>query len=298
MATSDAHSGNTEGGQSVSTLGVAAERIRESAKWLLAAFGAAGAVVFAGIALSDLGTVEEWWLRIIAVALAFLALLGVVIAVLAAGSVVTASFATVQDLARKGSADELSLAGLADVETLRQELLNAYALHRETAAALYAYLLEDNPRSEIREKLARQADAAANLVRVYEGIARPLLERQSYLQVSRAFFWAKLGMGSGVVLALVGVLGFVSITSQPRKGAPIVGATPVAVTVSVRDAYQHRLARRLGPECDLKDIRGTAIAAEGVITVVAVPATGGCNEGIYRFSPAMAVITPRSSTDG
>src|ERR1700719_2870994 len=82
----------------------AANRIRDSAKWLLGAFAAVGALLAAGLQLADLGKLAsdrsdhrlQW-----AVVGVGAAVLGIGIAIGAAASVITRSFVTLKWLTEK-----------------------------------------------------------------------------------------------------------------------------------------------------------------------------------------------------
>jgi hypothetical protein len=84
-----------------SGLAAAADRLRSSAKWLIASFGAVAAVVVAGISLSDLGGLSgdtpgyrlAW-----AVGGAFAAIVGVLGALARAIALAAASAMTIDDL--------------------------------------------------------------------------------------------------------------------------------------------------------------------------------------------------------
>jgi hypothetical protein len=277
----------------------AAERIREMAKWLLAAFGAVGVVVVAGVALSDLGDIADPSARWSAVGAAILALVGVVTAVLAAGSIVTRSFVTLTDVAadtKSPVTDEVLLTGLDNAEALKDEYVKALRLHRESADALFRHAstrpaagVTQDDHNAWSDVLSERADAAAARVTFYDGIVRVLLSRQSFLNVSRAYEKAKLGMAAGAIVSVVGILLFVFATTEP-DGAPVVGTTPAGVVVSIRPRGEGAAHAALGERCDLRKLMGTAIATEGDRILVAVPKSASCRSAILRLSPAQAVV--------
>ena len=85
-------------------LAAAAERIRDSAKWLLGSFAAVGAILVAGLQLTGVGELEDGRLRWALGGLA-VAVVGVVIAIGAAGAVVTKTFVTLKWLAQRPDGD-------------------------------------------------------------------------------------------------------------------------------------------------------------------------------------------------
>lgn len=331
----------------LTSLETATNRIRDTAKWLLTAFGAVGVVLVAGVALRDMARVTEDPVRLMSACLSIaVAVSGVIIAILSAGSVVTKSFVTIDDLAteeklrkeanvtsapsegaihgmlrtmlrnrlarkRRTSlsvTDPLLLGGFDDVGSLWQSYSEALRVNREALCSLYEHQGQElHSAPSVKDEdiigqydattalLQRKAEAAANLVRFHDQVCEPLLVRQSFLQVRAAYRGANKGMGVGVALAVLGVLGFVITTTQPIS-LPVVGKTPIPVTVVLKQSQQ-RFIDALGGTCDLaKAISGTAIAAEGNITVVAVPATENCKESILRLSPEDAVIRQASQT--
>jgi hypothetical protein len=159
----------------VASLETATNRIREAAKWLLAAFGAVGVVLVAGVALSDMSNVTEDPGRLLGAGLSVaMAVLGVVVAILAAGSIVTKSFVTLEDLAtdekiREAAAsdevasqgrwrlatiirrralsapvtDPLMLGGFDDVQSLWKSYSEALRASHEALRSLYEHQGQD-----------------------------------------------------------------------------------------------------------------------------------------------------------
>lgn len=273
----------------------AADRIREAAKWLLVSFGGVGVVVATGVALSDLGAVQSTTLSVFAVLTVLLALIGVVVAILAAGSVVNRSFVTLAGVAAEpwpDSEKSVNLAGFASVTDLNDAYVEATTTSRLAAESLlqHKFTSAEVKEGDTEALLKKHAEAAAQRVSMYNAIAGPLLRQASFLRVSQAYEKAKWGMGLGVGLTALGLLAFVLITSRPVVGGPVVGDVPTDVTIVLTDEGERYVAATLGKSCTPEELSGTAIDHAGETTVVAVPTVGDCREGIIRISPDLGSV--------
>jgi hypothetical protein len=283
-----------------SRLASAADRIRDSAKWLLAAFGAAGAAVVAGVSLSDLGDVDGrdlWW----AACAVVVALIGVAIAIVAAGSVVTRSFVTLRDVVdheAKGHVrhlqDPILLQGFSTVKDLADAYESALKRYREAAVA-HAESAATGDQAKV-DATELQALAALEEARVYSPVATALQERHSYLQVREAYQRSRLWMAAGAVLAIVGLVAFVAIVTRPEDDeAPVVGEGPLPVTVAIRAERADTFSRVFGPGCDTQNLTGTAVATEGDSIVVVIDETDTCGRALVTLGADDAVVRAASS---
>src|SRR5262245_48577029 len=88
----------------------AADRLRDSAKWLLAAFGAVAVVIFAGLTVADLGELDgdtPGYRLAIAIAGSTAAIVGIVAALSRAMQLAGASTTSLEDLTRAQAEPEL-----------------------------------------------------------------------------------------------------------------------------------------------------------------------------------------------
>lgn len=288
---------------SKSSLETAADRIRESSKWLLAAFGAVGVVVVAGVALSDLSKVADFWTLGAAAGCMLLALVGVFIAILAAGEVVTKGLVTLDDLVEEQAGKKLDKAFLAglSVDEFKTKYVDAITIQRNLVDEFYAHL-ENAGKADTGGESVKQyeqktilmqtrAAAATRRAAVYTDLLRPLLIHQSYVLVKEAYEHAKRKMAAGALIAAAGVLLFVTLTSTATENSgPVVGDVPVQVVAEIRMGQHARIAELVGDSCDLKKIIGSAIATEGNVTVIAIPGSADCRQQILRLSPEDALI--------
>jgi hypothetical protein len=275
-------------------LAAGAERIRESAKWLLAAFGAVGAVVVGGVALSDLGKVDgpaRGW----AVVLVVVSLTGVAIAILAAGSIVTQSYMTLDEIVREHVvSDPVLLVGSVSIAQMRDDYVAAITRNRLTAAAYFD--AEDPsiglpPPETIIQAKQQRAQAAANRVTFYERITLPVLERSSFEKLKDGYDKARWGMGAGAILAVGGIVGYVAIVSGAAAKAKVVGDVPVRVSISVLPTRTDFFKHTLGATCDVSKLGGTAIANDGDRVVVVTDKTSTCSRELLVLSPDDAAVT-------
>ena len=133
----------------------AANRIRDSAKWLLGAFAAVGALLAAGLQLADLGKLasnrSDYRLQWAVVGVAA-AVLGIGIAIGASASVITRSFVTLKWLTEKQSrhkafdADKILLASHQNVQELYQKYSGALEAQRVAIQAWEAGPTDDKLR--------------------------------------------------------------------------------------------------------------------------------------------------------
>lgn len=264
----------------------AADRIRDSAKWLVATFGAVGAAVFAGIALSDLGHVSDGRLFVAAVVFAVLAALGVIYAIVAAGNIVTKSYVTLSTI--KDSDDDTDmLAGL-----------SASKFHQAWVAARKESRTAQEQRNKaylsstggVPAELSRKL-AAAELERsLLEDLAKPFLAQKSFEHVRDAYGRARIKIGAGALVTFVGIIGFVATTQHVPPRLPVVGTVPVQVRVEIKKDARDKYQGILGADCDLSALSGTAIGTHGDVVVVAVPSSGTCNEALLNLAPAEAAV--------
>ena len=283
LAKGNAPTPQDEGGASFTA---AADRIRDSAKWLVATFGAVGAVVFAGIALSDLGHVSDGRLFMAAIGFAVAAALGVIVAIVAAGKVVTQSYVTLSTIGDSGDNTDM-LAGLS-VSKFHQAWAAARAESRTAQEQFNASYL--NSTSGVPAELSRRLAAAESRRSLLEALAEPFLAQKSFEAVRDAYLRARIKIGAGALLTFVGIIGFVAITQHVPPRLPVVGTVPVQVRVEIKKDARDRYQRVLGADCDLSALSGTAIGTHGDVVVVAVPSSGTCNEALLNLAPAAAAV--------
>jgi hypothetical protein len=213
------------------------ERVRTSARWILAAFGALGTALAIGAQFSDLGKLEgsarEWGL--LGVGLAFL---GFGLAIAAGGAVLVPRGQALKALAereqreRSRTPDDPALMSRHPALRLldeRPELLAPFTSvgdlqkSRTHALSMFSGAYKAWRKEPDDAKLRQQAKAAADEVNMVEPVVTRVLSWADYAVVrsvySRALF---VGVFPGVILAAVGLTLFalnISDTPPPTPAA-------------------------------------------------------------------------------
>jgi hypothetical protein len=235
----------------------AADRLRDSAKWLIASFGAAAAVVVAGISLADLGRLSgetPGYRLAIAIAGAAAGVVGVLGALATAMSLAAASIVTLDDLRTEPRGWKRSFRRVRD-EVLADpalrpwkggigdfvgDLERARANHREQLR-LYVGDKKTTANPAFFQRAVLQVEELQTI------LAR-LLDTASFLRLQRSFRRARYVIAGWLLLAAIGVLAFVYAVriDQPSLDVP---AAPVAASLTVASSQRDDVAKRLGAAC-------------------------------------------------
>jgi hypothetical protein len=183
----------------------AADRIRDSAKWLLTAFAGVGAVLAAGLPLADLGKLasdrSEHRLQL-AIAAVVAAELGIGVAIGGAASVINRSFVTLKwlkDRQRRHQSidgDRILLAGYESVPQLYDKMASALQAHR-TAVENWVTAPDDENKAAVQQR--------SDVVYYYDQIVMKVVQQASYRRLSRAYVWARAIMLVGAAVAAGGI---------------------------------------------------------------------------------------------
>ena len=275
-----------------SPLAAAAERIRDSAKWLLGSFAAVGAILVAGLQLTGLGELEDGRLRWALGGLA-VAVVGVVIAIGAAGAVVTKTFVTLKWLAQRPdgdpaldriAGDKVVLGGYGSVGALYEAYRDAVEGRRDT----YRAHAED-PTDPAKKQAA---DAAQHWALLLSGTQRHVLERASFSLLRHAYRTARRAILAAAVLTAAGIAAFAWAANPPdQPTAPVAVRTPTPVTVVVDEEDRPELQQRLGADCDLSDLDAVAVAAVGEVYEIVAVQTATCTPVLFRLGPDQGRVT-------
>jgi hypothetical protein len=234
-------------------IGGAADRIRETAKWLTVSLAALGGVLIAGSQLSDIGELQPSSSRF------FIAVLGGGIA--AAGAVTILAFAiwvattpavSLKKLAADppaGLGDTLSDPRFLDGRNSITELDNAYTAALNKRNAAFATLRQQD--NDANRMAASAADAE---VVSLSNTVSSLLEVVTYMRL--AYRWRRAGaalLACGL-LAAAGIGAFSWASHPPDKvkasmASPAVLTAPEAVTVTLTGRGEKVLRNALGSQC-------------------------------------------------
>jgi hypothetical protein len=275
-----------------SPLGRAADRIRESAKWLLASFAAVGALLIAGLQISDLGSLDGWRL-VGAIAGIVVGVLGVVVAIGFASTVVTKSFVTLHGLAAQSAdqeprksldGDKVLLAGMDTVETLKTTYESAAEARLMALKAHY-----DDPADTNKEAAYKRA---ANWALALDRVATNVLDRASFISVADQYKAARVGILAGAALSALGIALFAWSANPPDPTPPaaVLEKTPTNAIVSIRKPNA-KFTRLLGRNCDLSAVQAVALADVGANFQVASVPTSKCKGVVFVVTPAIGTLS-------
>jgi hypothetical protein len=213
-----------------SGLSKAADRLRETTKWLIAAFAAIGATLVAGSQLSNVGSLipgheVRFAIAIVGVLVAFV---GVALAIYYALNVAVAGSVSLGELARRNATDPLKnrietdpalMAGNPSLATLNSDYVAAMTARKQRYAA---YLADDTLLDQ-----AKMADAHA---RFASDTVQSILEVANFGDVAQAFKTARGPLFLGAVIAALGVVVFAAAANPPKNELQ---TTRPAVTLSL-----------------------------------------------------------------
>lgn len=242
-------------GSSVTPLDAAADRIRETAKWLTVAFAAIGAIMIAGSQLSSIGSLELWtsrfWWSVVGGALAAA---GALAALVATAWALTAPAITLRSLAERAPKgadnavkDDTLLQGYQNPKDLADTYAKALRKRKSTLDAHHAHL--EDP------ALADKARAADARVVQLHGVGQGLVTVASYQQLSHRWKVAVRWIVGGGLAAAVG-LGLFAWASNPPAEATASAAAPNVVgtaetkAVTLTQGGVEALATKLGSGCN------------------------------------------------
>jgi hypothetical protein len=233
----------------------AADRIRETAKWLTVSLATLGGVLIAGSQLSDIGKLQPASSRfVVAVVGGGLAAAATVTILALAIWVATTPAVSLKKLATKppaGLGDTLSDPRFLDGKSTVKELDDAY---REALKARnLAYAAFRQKPDETNKAAGVNADAE---VVSLSGTVDSLLAVVTYLRL--AYRWRRAGAALLVcgVLAAAGIGAFAWAANPPENvissmATPAVLTMPERVTVTLTLRGQRVLGNALGPHCAL-----------------------------------------------
>ncbi len=263
--------------------------MRASAKWLLGAFAATGAVVFAGLQLTSLANVNgraDPWRIPLAMAGFGGTVLGISLAIGAIGGFLRRFGVTAKALvfdprrdyrrARESLEDDPSVLGvytsvgqvwtalLVCVERLRAD--DGSQDDRDTAVALNSVL-------------ANAVSSAALVI------------------TARRYRRALVLVACGALVAAIGAGAFAVAVAQPKEVQAVLPTlvrppTTVDVAILPTSPERARLQSLVGSDCDLANLTGVVLEQKAVDTFdVAVAATGRCRSAVMTLTGKDAIIS-------
>jgi hypothetical protein len=273
---------------SANPLDKAADRLRDSAKWLLASFSAVAVVIFAGLTVADLGQLDgdtPGYRLLIAVVAAVLAIAGIVGALARAMSLAGASTTSLADLTRQTTEAELREAKAeaaadpalttwgGDFAAFVADYNHAYDEYVQQAEA---YALDPAKRPD-RSGLQK----ARFHLQAMSAISTRLLRTVSFLRLQRSFANARKAIVAWMIVTAVGAVMFGWATSGiPDDDPPELTDAPVMGVLRPGDDVVKELNRQLSGSCRVAsgDAIPVIVLSEGTsgdtVRLVTVPGAG------------------------
>ena len=269
----------------------AADRLRDSAKWLVAAFGAVAAVIFAGLTVADLGALSgdtPGYRLALALTGAGAAIVGIVAALSQAMRLAGASTTSLDDLTRETKWYERSLKETreelksdpslttwdGDIGAFIEDYNAAYDNYVQRAEA---YAGATGKKAPDQSRLKR----AVYRLRVMSAIARRLLSTTSFLRLQRSFIRTRRSIAAFMVLSAIGAVAFGWATSSVPEDSDL-DDRPVLGTLRPDDGVVKELNRQLASTAGCAATVGTASPVivldrdeeDSTFRIVTVPAVG------------------------
>jgi hypothetical protein len=252
--------------QSPTTAGL--KSIRDTAKWLIAAFGATGGALIASVQLTDLGHLSGSHKTEALVGFS-LAIVGVMVALLAAASILTAQVVTLEELAtgrqrtRWRSKKSLAaatigkdvLAGFGSIQEVQKLYSESSELrHKAYLGELDAWY-ESKPQAE-QQSLNDQFQLAVRRLREANPIVQLLLDIGLFEKVRQRWTSVVLPLVTvGVLVAGFGAGLFALADSvQASSSAPVAARPPLVGEMALNGMGQSDFKSILGPGCQLTDV--------------------------------------------
>lgn len=273
---------------SANPLDKAADRLRDSAKWLLASFSAVAVVIFAGLTVADLGRLDgdtPGYRLVFAVVAAALAIGGIVGALARAMSLAGASTTSLQDLTRQTTEAELREA---KAEAAADPALTTWGGDFAAFVSDYRHAYDEYVQQAEAYAMdpARRPDPsglqkARFHLQAMSAISTRLLRTVSFLRLQRSFANARKVIVAWMIVTAVGAVVFGWATSGiPDDDPPELTDAPVMGMLRPGDDVVKELNRQLVGPCRVAtgDAIPVIVLSEGAtgdtIRLVTVPAAG------------------------
>jgi hypothetical protein len=279
-------------------LGAAADRIRETVKWLITAFAGVGAALIAGSQLASVGKLDGGRLAF-AILCVVVGLCALAYAIAVAAGVMTASRISLGDLADTNktdldavrirvNGDPALLAGFASVTAMDVEYAAALAQRKTDFNAHYGDVHDQG-----KALTAQLSDAKA--VAAGQAVQR-LLNVASFYTLSDAFNGARPKMFGGALVAALAIVGFAWAAHPPDEKKQPAVAAPAVVTLKLTEEGRTLLGARVGKKCAKARLRVVVLSTSGGnAEVVTLPAKG-CRVARFTVGADLGTIDTGTPT--
>jgi hypothetical protein len=265
-------------------LNASSDRIRETAKWLVATFGAIAGALIVGLQLSDIGQLEGAD-QVAATIAAFAALVAVIMIVALATVVLARPRVPLGELSSNGSGKYKRLrealdrnrslyAGFTSVSKLVDKVeeewakqFNAWSVKNKSNASAEERALAEKEFEETKKVLPELNMLIDRLM----SYARAEDLRLVFERVRNAI------IALAIVVALGGVV-FAFVNDAPEEEeTPAVSQRPVAARLDLSTTGQEKMGASLGAECDLDRVPVLVMSSSESSSEVVSIAAEGCS---------------------
>ncbi len=257
--------GNKEAGggsDAVSLLDAAADKLRDSAKWLIASFGAIGAALATGIQFSSLGALGGWDL-VVALIGSALVLAGVALAIYSVADVLAPAGRTLTDIAGASNEDAARkffqenpelLQAFKTVGDLKTAFDRDYELYVSTFAAWHR-----DPTAASTKKLRLVQQLGAPTAEIATNVISWANYQTLQADYRKMLYWrvvpALILVSVGLVLFILKVTSPESVTPSALPAARLQGADLGRAQLSGADLRKANLAKAKLIDADLSNTK-------------------------------------------
>ncbi len=277
----------------VDELAASSDRIRETAKWLVATFGAIAGALIVGLQLSDIGELEGTD-RVVASIAAFGALAAVITIVALATLVLARGRVPLGELSSAGSKKFKRLqkalnrnrslyAGFESVSKLVDKVETEWRKQFTSWSRSKDHSLTEAE----RQKADKEYEEATEVLPELNMLSGRLLASARAEDVRLTFEWVRNAIvGLAVIVAIAGVL-FAFVDNAPdEEETAALPLRPVAARLHLDESGREKLKPILGSDCNLTSVPVEVLSTSdaGVSEAVSVPAEG-CTAARLTIEP-------------
>ena len=283
-------------------LAASSDRIRETAKWLVATFGAVAGVFIAGLQLSDLGKIEGSDRTIAAIG-ALVAIAAVVAIIALASAVLGRGRVALSDLTadsrrRRRLVKELERSpGLhAPYPSITGFVEAVNAEWRKQADSWLRKLKTKDPAAAAAAKA--EYEETVPVLKELNGLNRRLLAVARAEDVRLTFEKVRLWIVGLAIVAAVGAgtFAYVNVAPDEEEGPTAVAQRPVAAFADLTVDGEDALKGTLGTDCNLNRVPVMALSSsEDGWEVVSLP--GKCEQARFTIAADGGELTATETVD-
>jgi hypothetical protein len=274
----------------------AADKLRETSKWLAATFGALGAALIASLSLSDLQGLTGLHLALALMGFA-LGLLGTGIVVASVARVLMTTSASVSDISSDMDAQNLlranvSMLGGFDTSA---ELFGRYTTAQKERVDAYVTLLDESDKP-LDAATQHAYERARKMLLFTSPIVERVLAFVAFDRLRRRFNQALGGIAVGIFIAGIGMglFAYFSNAQDEDTSEAVITGAPVEGQMNLAPTGEEVLRDLLGVGCDLDSVPVLVVDShEDSVEVISVSGDG-CQVRRFTITSEMGAVCPAS----